>query len=45
MDFFSVEVMTLFGLVRVQVLFVIDIGSRLVQIAGTRVQRRERART
>ncbi|MGD0837440.1 MAG: integrase core domain-containing protein [Polyangia bacterium] len=34
MDFFSVEVMTLFGLVRVQVLFVIDIGSRLVQIAG-----------
>lgn len=34
MDFFTVEVMTLFGLVRIHVLFAIDIGSRVVEIAG-----------
>jgi putative transposase len=34
MDFFTVEVMTLFGLVRFHVLFAIDIGSRTVEIAG-----------
>ena len=34
MDFFTVEVMTLFGLVRYHVLFAIDIGSRVVEIAG-----------
>jgi putative transposase len=35
MDFFTVEVMTLFGLVRYHVLFAIDIGSRVVEIAGS----------
>jgi putative transposase len=34
MDFFTVEVLTLFGLVRFHVLFAIDIGSRTVEIAG-----------
>jgi len=34
MDFFTVEVMTLFGLVRYHVLFAIDIGSRAVEIVG-----------
>jgi hypothetical protein len=34
MDFLTVEVATLFGLVRYYVLFVIDIGSRAVEIAG-----------
>ena len=34
MDFLTVEVATLFGLVRSHVLFVIDIGSRAVEIAG-----------
>ena len=34
MDFFTVEVMTLFGLIRYHVLFAIDIGSRVVEIAG-----------
>jgi putative transposase len=34
MDFFTVEVMTLFGLVRYHLLFAIDIGSRLVEIVG-----------
>ena len=33
-DFFTVEVLTLFGLVRYHVLFFIDIASRRVQIAG-----------
>jgi transposase InsO family protein len=33
-DFFSVEVLTLAGLVRYQVLFVIDLATRRVQIAG-----------
>lgn len=34
MDFFTVEVVTLLGLVRYHVLFVIDIKSRRVEIAG-----------
>ena len=34
MDFFTVEVVTLFGLVRYHVLFVIDIGTRAMEIAG-----------
>ena len=34
MDFFTVEVMTVMGLVRYHVLFVIDIGSRLVEVVG-----------
>lgn len=34
MDFFTVEVVTMFGLVRYHVLFVIDIGTRTVAIAG-----------
>ena len=34
MDFFTVEVMTLFGLVRFHILFAMDIGSRTVEIAG-----------
>jgi putative transposase len=34
MDFFTVEVVTLVGLIRYHVLFVIDIGSRTVEIAG-----------
>ncbi|MGA9652339.1 MAG: hypothetical protein WBV96_00375, partial [Polyangia bacterium] len=34
MDFFTVEVVTLLGLIRYHVLFVIDIGSRTVEIAG-----------
>jgi putative transposase len=34
MDFFTVEVMTLFGLVRYHVLFAIDIGSQAVEIVG-----------
>jgi len=34
MDFFTVEVFTLAGLVRHYVLFVIDIATRRVQIAG-----------
>jgi len=33
-DFFTVEVLTLVGLVRYHVLFVIDIGTRRVEIAG-----------
>jgi putative transposase len=33
-DFFTVEVMTLFGLVRYYVLFVIDLKTRRVEIAG-----------
>ena len=32
MDFFTVEVLTVFGLVRYHVLFVIDIGSRIVEV-------------
>ena len=34
MDFFTVEVLTAVGLVRYQVLFVIDIATRMVEIAG-----------
>jgi putative transposase len=34
MDFFTVEVVTLAGLVRYHVLFVIDLASRRVEIAG-----------
>jgi len=34
MDFFTVEVVTAFGLVRYHVLFVIDIGSRIVEVVG-----------
>ena len=34
MDFFTVEVVTALGLVRYQVLFVIDIGSRIVEVVG-----------
>ncbi|HJX53020.1 MAG TPA: hypothetical protein VJ801_09675, partial [Polyangia bacterium] len=34
MDFFTVEVVTLLGLIRYHVLFAIDIGSRTVEIAG-----------
>jgi putative transposase len=34
MSFFTVEVITLFGLLRYHMLFVIDIGSRVVDIAG-----------
>ena len=34
MDFFTVEVLALTGLVRYHVLFVIDLGSRIVEIAG-----------
>ena len=34
MDFFTVEVVTLVGLVRYHILFVIDIGTRTVAIAG-----------
>jgi transposase InsO family protein len=34
MDFFTIEVMTLFGIERYYVLFLIDIGSRVVEIAG-----------
>jgi transposase InsO family protein len=34
MDFFTVEAVTLFGLVRYHVLFVIDIATRTVEIAG-----------
>jgi transposase InsO family protein len=34
MDFFAVEVVTLLGLIRYHVLFVIDIGSRTVEIVG-----------
>jgi transposase InsO family protein len=34
MDFFTIEVMTLFGFDRYHVLFAIDIGSRVVEIAG-----------
>jgi transposase InsO family protein len=34
MDFFTVEVMTMFGIERFHVLFVIDIGSRVVESAG-----------
>jgi transposase InsO family protein len=34
MDFFTVEVLTLAGLVRKHVLFVLDVGTRRVQIAG-----------
>jgi putative transposase len=33
-DFFTVEVLTLVGLVRYHVLFVIDVASRRVEIAG-----------
>ena len=33
-DFFTVEVLTLFGLVRYYVLFVIDFKTRRVEIAG-----------
>jgi len=33
-DFFSVEVLTLFGIVRYQVLFVIDLSTRKVEIVG-----------
>jgi len=33
-DFFTVEVLTLFGIVRYQVLFVIDLSTRKVEIAG-----------
>jgi transposase InsO family protein len=36
-DFFSVELLTLKGLVRTMVLFVIDVASRKVEIAGVRV--------
>jgi len=34
MDFFTVEVVTALGLVRYHVLFVIDIGSRMVEVVG-----------
>src|ERR1700690_4093182 len=34
MDFFTVEVVTVLGLVRYHVLFVIDIGSRMVEVVG-----------
>ena len=34
MDFFTVEVLTVVGLVRYHVLFVIDIGSRVVEVVG-----------
>ena len=34
MDFFTVEVLTLWGLFRYSVLFAIDLGSRRVEIAG-----------
>jgi putative transposase len=34
MDFFTVEVVTAMGLVRYHVLFVIDIGSRFVEVVG-----------
>ena len=34
MDFFTVEVVTAVGLVRYHVLFVIDIGSRMVEVVG-----------
>jgi len=34
MDFFTVEVLTVAGLVRYHVLFVIDIGSRIVEVVG-----------
>jgi len=34
LDFFTVEVVTVLGLVRYHVLFVIDIGSRLVEVVG-----------
>jgi putative transposase len=34
MDFFMVEVVTLLGLLRYHVLFVIDIASRIVEVAG-----------
>jgi len=34
MDFFTVEVLTVLGLVRYHVLFVIDIGSRIVEVVG-----------
>jgi hypothetical protein len=34
MDFFTVEVVTALGLVRYYVLFVIDIGSRMVEVVG-----------
>jgi transposase InsO family protein len=34
MDFFTVEVLTVLGLVRYHVLFVIDIGSRIVEAVG-----------
>jgi putative transposase len=34
MDFFTVEAMTLLGLIRYHVLFVIDIASRTVEVAG-----------
>jgi putative transposase len=34
MDFFTVEVLTVVGLVRYHVLFVIDIGSRIVEVVG-----------
>ena len=34
MDFFAVEVLTLRALVRYHVLFVIHLGSRMVEIAG-----------
>ena len=34
MEFFTVEVVTMFGLVRIQVLFVLDLASRVVEIAG-----------
>jgi hypothetical protein len=36
-DFFAAEVMTLAGLVRFHVFFVLDIGSRRVEIAGIKV--------
>ena len=39
MDFFTVEVLTVVGLVRYHVLFVIDIGSRIVEVVGWRVIR------
>ena len=34
MDFFTVEAVTVLGLVRYHVLFVIDIGSRMVEVVG-----------
>ena len=34
MDFFTVEVLTVVGLVRYHVLFVIDIGSQIVEVVG-----------